>query len=239
MLFLQSAIAKLDDKIGRATIIENGSPLFTGGTSSGESQIRRWLLKEDLLEAIVAMPTDLFYNTGIASYWWIISKNKREKRKGYVQLIDATNIYHKLRKPVGNKKNEFSAEDRAKIAKLYTDFKKADSEYSKVFTNEDFMYREYAVMQPLQRSYAITEERIEQMLQKGALKNFWDEAKVAELEEQGNALSGKDQNKLDAFYETKSVYATVLAKLQVHISEEKWLSSKAFEPVLTHILGDI
>lgn len=185
------------------------------------------------------MPTDLFYNTGIASYWWIISKNKREERKGYVQLIDATNIYHKLRKPVGNKKNEFSAEDRAKIAKLYTDFKKADSEYSKVFKNEDFMYREYAVMQPLQRSYAITEERIEQMLQKGALKNFWDVAKVAEFEAQGTALSGKDQNKLDAFYETKSVYGTVLEKLHAHISEEKWLSPKAFEPVLTHILGDV
>lgn len=108
MLFLQSAIAKLDEKVGRAAIIENGSPLFTGGTSSGESQIRRWLLENDLLEAIIAMPTDLFYNTGIASYWWIISKNKRPERKGYVQLIDATNIYHKLRKPVGNKKNEFS-----------------------------------------------------------------------------------------------------------------------------------
>lgn len=79
MLFLQSAIAKLDEKVGRAAIIENGSPLFTGATASGESQIRRWLLENDLLEAIVAMPTDLFYNTGIASYWWILSKNKRKE----------------------------------------------------------------------------------------------------------------------------------------------------------------
>ncbi|MBR3240879.1 MAG: SAM-dependent DNA methyltransferase, partial [Oscillospiraceae bacterium] len=77
MLFLQSAVAKMDDKVGRAAIIENGSPLFTGGTASGESQIRRWLLEQDLIEAIIAMPTDLFYNTGIATYIWVLSKNKR------------------------------------------------------------------------------------------------------------------------------------------------------------------
>lgn len=238
MLFLQSAIAKLDEKVGRAAIIENGSPLFTGATASGESQIRRWLLENDLLEAIVAMPTDLFYNTGIASYWWILSKNKRKERRGYVQLIDATNIYHKLRKPIGNKKNEFSPEDRAQIAKLYTDFDKADPEYSKIFKNEEFMYREYAVMQPLQRSYSITEESIERMLQKGALKGLWDEAKVAEYEEQGNALKGKDASKLKAFYAAKPRYDAILAKLKAHVTDEKWLSPEAFTPVLQSVLGD-
>ncbi len=238
MLFLQSAIAKLDEKVGRAAIIENGSPLFTGATASGESQIRRWLLENDLLEAIVAMPTDLFYNTGIASYWWILSKNKRKERRGYVQLIDATNMYHKLRKPIGNKKNEFSPEDRAQIAKLYTDFDKADPAYSKIFKNEDFMYREYTVMQPLQRSYSITEESIERMLQKGALKGLWDEAKVAEYEEQGNALKGKDASKLKAFYAAKPRYDAILAKLKAHVTDEKWLSPKAFAPVLQSVLGD-
>ena len=238
MLFLQSAIAKLDEKVGRAAIIENGSPLFTGATASGESQIRRWLLENDLLEAIVAMPTDLFYNTGIASYWWILSKNKRKERRGYVQLIDATNIYHKLRKPIGNKKNEFSPEDREKIARLYTDFDKADPEYSKIFKNEDFMYREYTVMQPLQRSYSITEESIERMLQKGALKGLWDEAKVAEYEEQGNALKGKDASKLKAFYAAKPRYDAILAKLKAYVTDEKWLSPKAFTPVLQSVLGD-
>lgn len=238
MLFLQSAIAKLDEKVGRAAIIENGSPLFTGATASGESQIRRWLLENDLLEAIVAMPTDLFYNTGIASYWWILSKNKRKERRGYVQLIDATNIYHKLRKPIGNKKNEFSPEDREKIARLYTDFDKADPAYSKIFKNEDFMYREYAVMQPLQRSYSITEESIERMLQKGALKGLWDEAKVAEYEEQGNALKGKAASKLKAFYAAKPRYDAILAKLKAHVTDEKWLSPEAFTPVLQSVLGD-
>ena len=237
LLFLQSAIAKLDDEMGRGAIIQNGSPLFTGGTSSGESQIRRWLLENDLIEAIVAMPTDLFYNTGSASYWWIVSKNKRKERKGYVQLIDASNIYHKLRKPVGNKKNEFSPEDRAAIAKLYTDFE--ENEYSKIFKNEDFMYREYAVMQPLQRSYSITEESIERMLQKGALKGLWDDAKVAEFEEKGTTLSGKEQNKLDAFYASKPIYEAVLEKLQANVSDEKWLSPKAFMPVLVKVLDDV
>lgn len=199
MLFLQSAIAKLDEKVGRAAIIENGSPLFTGATASG---------------------------------------NKRKERRGYVQLIDATNIYHKLRKPVGNKKNEFSPEDRAQIAKLYTDFDKADSEYSKIFKNEDFMYREYAVMQPLQRSYSITEASMERMLQKGALKGLWDEAKVAEYEEQGNALKGKDASKLKAFYAAKPRYDAILAKLKAHVTDEKWLSPEVFTPVLQAVLGD-
>lgn len=239
LLFVQSAVAKLDDKVGRAAIIENGSPLFTGGTASGESQIRRWLLENDLLEAIVAMPTDLFYNTPIATYWWIISKNKRPERRGYVQLIDATGIFHKLRKPLGDKRNELTPEDRARIARLYTDFDKADREYSQIFKNEDFLYREYAVMQPLQRSYAITEESIERMQEKGALKGLWDEGKVMEYEEQGTKLSGKDQKKLDAYYTSKPVYDAVLEKLQVHISDKKWLSPTAFAPVLEEILGDL
>lgn len=118
LLFVQSALAKLEEN-GRAAIIENGSPLFTGGTSSGESQIRRYLLENDLIEAIIQLPTDLFYNTGITTYIWILSKQKRNDRKGKIQLIDASQIFHKLRKPLGNKKNEFSPEDREKITKLY------------------------------------------------------------------------------------------------------------------------
>lgn len=136
LIFMQSAIDKMDDKVGRAAIIENGSPLFTGGTASGESQIRRWILEQeqDLLEAIIALPTDLFYNTGIATYVWILSKNKRPERKGYVQLIDATSIFHKLRKAAGNKKNELLPEDRDRIVKLYTAFE--ENEYCKIFKNE-------------------------------------------------------------------------------------------------------
>lgn len=243
-LFMQSAIEKLDPTCGRAAIISNGSPLFTGGTSSGESQIRRWILDNDYLEAIIAMPTDLFYNTGIATYVWIFSMNKRAERKGKVQLIDATSICHKLRKPLGNKKNEFSPEDRKVITELYTNFK--ENEFCKIFKNEDFMYREYAVMQPLQRSYAFTEERIETMLQKGALNSLWDDAKVAEYEEQGTTISSADKKKLDAFYSNKDTYDEVLIKLREAVSKysdltahEVWLSPKTFMPVLTEILDGV
>ena len=237
LLFIQSAIDKMDDKNGRAAIIENGSPLFTGGTSSGESQIRRWLLENDLIEAIVQLPTDLFYNTGISTYVWILSKNKREERKGKIQLIDASGIYHKLRKPLGNKKNEFDPSDRAKITRLYADFE--ENELVKIFDNTEFIYREYAVMQPLQRSYSITDESIQNMLQSGALKTLWDDAKVSELEEQGTTISGKDKKTLDKFYETKSVYESILAALDNAKSEEKWLSPAAFEPVLNNILASV
>ena len=194
LIFMQSAIDKMDETNGRAAIIENGSPLFKGDTGSGESQIRRWMLESDLIEAIIALPTDLFYNTGIATYVWILSKNKRPERKGKVQLIDASNIYHKLRKAVGNKKNELSPEDRVKITKLYTDFE--ENELCKIFNNEDFLYSEYSVYQPLQKSYEITEERIGEMIQSGVLSSFYDENKVFELENSDKELNDKDKKTL-------------------------------------------
>ena len=236
LLFMQSAVAKMDDQLGRAAIISNGSPLFTGGTASGESQIRRWLLENDLIEAIIQMPTDLFYNTGIATYIWVLSKNKRAERKGKIQLIDASGICHKLRKPLGNKKNEFSPEDRAQITKLYNDF--TENELVKIYDNTEFIYKEYTVMQPLQRSYAITEERIEAMLQKGALSGLYDEAKVAEFEEQGVSITPKDQTKLQAFYDKKHVYDSILTALRQNVSEKKWLSPDEFFPVLSRVLAN-
>lgn len=237
LIFMQSAIDKMDDKVGRAAIIENNSPLFTGGTASGESQIRRWILKKDLLEAIIALPTDLFYNTGIATYVWILSKNKRPERKGYVQLIDATSIFHKLRKAAGNKRNELLPEDRSKIVKLYTAFE--ENEYCKIFKNEEFMYREYTVMQPLQRSYAITEERIQQMLADGTLNSVYDPAKVDELEEQGAQISVKDKMKLDKLYEQKPVYEAIISVLQDAVSDEIYLSPEVFMPVLRKALAKV
>lgn len=237
LLFMQSAVAKMDDKLGRAAIIENGSPLFTGGTASGESQVRRWLLEQDLIEAIIAMPTDLFYNTGIETYVWILSKNKRPERKGKIQLIDAAQIYHKLRKPLGNKKNEFSPEDRAEITRIYAEFEESD--VSKIYDNTEFIYREYTVMQPLQRSYGISEDRIQNMIQTGALKSLWDEAKVADLEEKGTTANAKEQKALEEFYETRPLYDSILEKLNGAISEDKWLSPEAFMPVLDKVLSDV
>ena len=233
LLFVQSAVNKMDDIVGRAAIIENGSPLFSGGTSSGESQIRRWLLENDLIEAIIALPTDLFYNTGIATYIWVLSKNKREERKGKIQLIDAGSIFHKLRKALGNKKNEISPEDRTVITKLYADF--TENEYCKIYPNTEFIYREYTVMQPLQRSYAINIERIQAMLSKGALSSLYDPAKVAELEN-AEELTGKDKKKLESYRKNKPVYETIVNALYEAVSDTVYLSPTAFKPVLVVVM---
>lgn len=237
LLFLQSAVNKLDPDCGRAAIIENGSPLFTGGTSSGESQIRRWLLEKDLLEAIIALPTDLFYNTGIATYIWILSKNKSKKRKGKVQLIDASSFYEKLRKSLGNKRVEITPNNREQITKLYQDF--TENEYSKIFDNEDFMYREYTVMQPLQRSYMINDERIENMISKGSLNAIYDEAKVYELENSEEDLASKDKKMLEDFYSNKPLYDSILEALNKNKSEKKYLAPNEFLPVLKDVLPPI
>lgn len=238
LLFMQSAIDKMDDRLGRAAIIENGSPLFTGGTLSGESQIRRSMLERDLIEAIIALPTDLFYNTGIQTYVWILSKNKRQERKGKIQLIDASQIFHKLRKPLGMKKNEFKGVDIDKIVKLYKDFENADPELSKIYKNTEFIYREYTVMQPLQRSYTITATRIENMLSSGTLNALYDEAKVYELENT-NKLSSKDQKKLDNFRANKETYEAIIEALNNAKSDKKYNSPEDFEPVLEETLADI
>lgn len=235
-VFLQSAIDKMDENYGRAAIIENGSPLFSGGTASGESQIRRWMLENDLIEAIIALPMDLFYNTGIATYIWVLSKNKRQERKGKLQLIDASQIFHKLRKPLGDKKNEITPEDRTAITKIYADF--AENEDCRIFANEEFIYREYAVMQPLQRSYAITEERIEAMISSGSLSSLYDESKVYELEN-AEELTGKDQKKLESFQENKPVYDAIIKTLRQSVSESVFMSPAEFWPVLTRALDDV
>ena len=238
LLFMQSAIDKMDESVGRAAIIENGSPLFTGGTLSGESQIRRSMLERDLIEAIIALPTELFYNTGIQTYVWILSKNKRQERKGKIQLIDASGIFHKLRKPLGMKKNEFKGVDIKKIVDLYKAFEDADPELSKVYKNTEFIYREYTVMQPLQRSYAVTATRIENMLSSGSLNTLYDEAKVYELENT-DKLTGKDQKKLDNFKANKEIYDAILEALENAKSDKKYNSPEEFKPVLEDILSDI
>ena len=235
LLFIQSAVNKMDNALGRAAIIANGSPLFSGGTSSGESQIRRWLLENDLIEAIIALPVDLFYNTGIATYIWVLSKNKREERRGKIQLTDAGSIFHKLRKALGNKKNEISPEDRSAITKLYADF--AENELCKIYPNTEFIYREYTVMQPLQRSYAVTEERIQAMLSKGSLSSLYDPAKVAELENSEEELTGKELKKLENYQNNAPVYEAIIELLRCADDDKVYLSPAEFMPVLTKILS--
>ena len=152
MLFLTHLAHKMRPEHeggGRAGIVLNGSPLFNGAAESGPSEIRRWLLENDLVEAIVALPTNMFFNTGIATYIWILDNTKRDERMGKVQLIDATSFWTKLRKNLGNKSREVDAGAREKILKLYDAFDEADSDYSKIFANTDFGYWTITVERPL------------------------------------------------------------------------------------------
>ena len=236
MLFLQSAIDKLNPKNGRAAIIEDGSPLFVGGTASGESQIRRWLLEEDRIEAIIALPTDLFYNTGITTYIWVLSMNKRAERKGKIQLIDATSLCHKLRKPLGNKKNEIGPAERKAITELYLNFEEND--LCKIYPNTEFIYREYAVMQPLQRSYAINEERIEQMLLNGSLNSLYDAAKIAEVDEEEDPTD-KELKKVEEYKANEPRYNKIVDALHKAVSDKVYKSPETFEPVLQKALGEL
>ncbi|HYW42333.1 MAG TPA: class I SAM-dependent DNA methyltransferase [Bryobacteraceae bacterium] len=165
-LFLQHMISKMqpyahkDRQGSRIGIVFNGSPLFTGDAGSGESEIRRWIIDNDWLEAIVALPDQLFYNTGISTYIWIVTNRKARERKGKIQLINAVDFYRKMRKSLGNKRNEIGDPDQiAEITRIYGEFQ--EGEYSKIFDNDDFGFRKITVERPLRLSFAVTPERVE------------------------------------------------------------------------------
>jgi type I restriction enzyme M protein len=155
LLFLLHLISKMrpaKDGGSRFGIVLNGSPLFTGGAGSGESEIRRYVLENDLVEAIIGLPTDMFYNTGISTYIWILSNRKPEERKGKVQLIDASGFWQKMRKSLGSKRKELSPEHIEQITRLFGNFEEAEQEgkpISRIFRNEDFGYRTITVERPL------------------------------------------------------------------------------------------
>ena len=165
-LFLQHMISKMkkpEEGGTRLAIVFNGSPLFTGGAGSGESEIRRWIIENDWLEAIIAMPDQLFYNTGISTYLWIVTNRKESKRKGKVQLMDATTFFSKMRKSLGNKRNEISDKHREEIVQIYAGFRQG--KYCKIFPNAFFGYNRITVERPLRLNYAVTEERLEKVKQ--------------------------------------------------------------------------
>lgn len=163
MLFLLTAISKMKDISqggSRIAIIHNGSPLFTGDAGSGASNIRKYILENDLLEAIIALPNDIFYNTGIATYIWVLSNKKSgTKREGKVQLINANGLFEKRRKALGNKRNDIPESAIEEITRLYGDFR--ETEISKIFDNEDFGYTKITVERPLR------DENGELVLKKG------------------------------------------------------------------------
>ncbi|EPJ88467.1 N-6 DNA methylase [Pseudomonas sp. CFII64] len=190
LLFLMHLLSKLRDGSqggGRIGIILNGSPLFTGGAGSGESEIRRYILEADLLEAIVALPTDMFYNTGISTYVWVLSNKKAQERKGKVQLINGVNLYGKMRKSLGSKRNEMDESDIATVIRTFGSFAAVDAYEldkqaaqksnrgrlaanpkagtaktfaSKIFNSYEFGYRRISIERPLRLSYQFNDERV-------------------------------------------------------------------------------
>lgn len=162
LLFLEHMLSKMkEDEKSRIAVITNGSPLFTGDAGSGESNIRRWIIENDFLEAIIGLPDQLFYNTGIRTYIWVLTNEKPRERVGKVQLVDASNKYVKMRKSLGNKRHQLSDEDIEDIMDLYNEFDEND--VIKVFDNEDFGYTKVTVERPLQLNYEVTEERLENL----------------------------------------------------------------------------
>ncbi len=238
LLFFQHALYKLDESCGRAAIICNGSPLFSGSTPSGESQIRKWMIDQDYIEAIIGLPTDLFYNTNIGIYAFILSKNKDARRRGKIQLINDTGerFWTPLRKSLGKKRKEISAEQIAFITKLYSDFK--ENEFCKIFDKDEFKYKEYSVYQPLQRNYAITEERIASMMETRALSSLYDQDKIDELLLL-DPIPAKEQKDLKKLQEGKPVYEDIIRRLRENISERIYKDEKDFLPVLKTILRGI
>ena len=162
LLFLQHMISKMKFKEkSRIAVITNGSPLFTGDAGQGESDIRKWMIENDYVEAIVALPDQLFFNTGIHTYIWLLTNEKPVERVGKIQLIDTTSFFKKMRKSLGNKRNYLGDEDIDKIVKLYDDLK--ESKFCKIFDKEEFGHAKVIVERPLQLNYQVTEERLENL----------------------------------------------------------------------------
>ncbi|MER7796201.1 class I SAM-dependent DNA methyltransferase [Microbacterium sp. NPDC096154] len=170
LLHLVSKMRKREDGGSRMAIVLNGSPLFSGGAAGGESNIRKWLLDNDLVEAIIGLPKDMFYNTGISTYIWVLTNRKDTERKGRVQLIDAREMFRKLRKGLGSKRNELSPENIETIVSLYAVFE--DGEQSKIFRNEDFLYRTITVERPLKLNWQASPERIDAVMRAKAVQKL-------------------------------------------------------------------
>lgn len=173
LLFIMHMISKMKDpKEGgtRLGIVFNGSPLFTGAAGSGESEIRRWIIENDWLEAIVALPDQLFYNTGIYTYLWIVTNRKKPGRRGKIQLVDGTTFFKKMRKSLGNKRNEVCDDQRDEITRLYGNLEDAD--HVRIFDNADFGYRRITVERPLRLNFAVDEARIACLKETTAFANL-------------------------------------------------------------------
>jgi type I restriction enzyme M protein len=248
LLFLQHLMSKMktDSKGSRIAIIFNGSPLFTGDADSGESEIRRWVIENDYLEGIIALPDNLFYNTGISTYIWIISNRKNNNlekgpiRKDKIQLVDATSFYQKLRKSLGAKRHEITESQIEEITRIYDNFK--ENEYCKIFDKEELGYLKVKIERPLKLNYKITEDRIMNIYSENTFSKLFDEDKHNELKILSEVpdFKTKDRKKLEKLEEGKLIQDKILNRLRNHINEDKvWKNREKFKKELDSILADL
>jgi type I restriction enzyme M protein len=220
LLFLQHMLCRMKDAReggSRVAIVMNGSPLFTGDAGSGESEIRRWILENDWLEAIVALPEQLFYNTPIPTYVWVLTNRKPKTRKGKVQLIDATSIWTPMRRSLGDKRREMSPEQIRHISRIFESFK--EEEHSKVFSTSDFGYRKTTVERPLRLNFQASPDRIERLKQdKGFLA-------LATSKKKGKAGEGE----IEAGRKYQEMILLALDDLD---AEKVWKNREAFRKCL-------
>jgi type I restriction enzyme M protein len=226
-LFLLHMLSKMKpakDGGSRLAIVFNGSPLFSGDAGSGESEIRRWVIENDWLEAIVGLPDQLFYNTGISTYVWVVTNRKPKERKGKVQLINAVDLFQKMRKSLGNKRNELSQANIDEIVRLYGEFQ--ESERSKIFDNDDFGYRRIVVERPLRLNFQASRERIARLKEETAFQNLARAKKKGKAGEQEAA-------------EGRALQDQLLAALAGLAAERVWKSRSDFEDALDAALKPV
>ncbi|WP_206474204.1 class I SAM-dependent DNA methyltransferase [Dietzia sp. KRD202] len=241
LLFLMHLIKKMrpvrkpGDQGSRLAIVLNGSPLFTGGAGSGESNIRQWIIENDLLDAIIALPTDMFYNTGISTYIWILDNAKSDERKGKVQLINAVDMYGKMRKSLGSKRKELRPQDIQKICELYDAFRHDDDPdqpaLSKVFNNADFGYRTITVERPLQLRFHVTDDTADLVLASKAITKLPTSDQDA-VRDASTALTGRSWTNRDAFVtELKTALkAAGMAKVGAPVVKAIWTTIGQHDP---------
>lgn len=208
LLFLVNMISKMkhNTKLGsRIASVHNGSALFTGDAGSGESEIRKWMIESDWIECIVQLPNNMFYNTGISTYLWFLTNRKPEHRKGKIQLIDASNIYQKMRKSLGDKSNELSPDHIDLITQTYLEFKEND--ISRIFDNADFGYYKITVERPLRLSFQLNDERFKAVGNSDRLKPLFELLK--------RELGDKVNNDFNLF---NSVFDKIIKKQDIKLS---------------------
>jgi len=241
LLFLQHMLGRMkskEDGGSRVCIIMNGSPLFTGDAGSGESEIRRWILENDWLEALVALPEQMFYNTGIATYVWVLSNRKPEKRRGKVQLINATDIWVPMRKSLGDKRRMISPEQTQQIVDLYTAF--TDGERCKLFPSAAFGYRKVTIERPLRLNFQASPERIKRLEDESAFRKLAeskkkDKAAKAAEEKEGRKLQQAIRTMLETM--PKKLYKDRVQFLAALDAAEEKAGTSLAAPVRKAILS--